>query len=45
VEIPSNSITDTEELTKWLDNEWMRMDREVDEALEARNEMRRNHHG
>ena len=44
-EIPSNSITDTDELTKWLDSEWMRMDREVDEALEARNEMRRNHHG
>jgi len=45
VGIPSNSITDTDELTKWLDSEWMRMDREVDEALEARNEMRRNHHG
>ena len=44
-EIPSNSITDTDELTKWLDSEWMRMDREVDEALEARNEKRRNHHG
>jgi 1-acyl-sn-glycerol-3-phosphate acyltransferase len=43
--IPSNSITDTNELTKWLDSEWMRMDREVDEALEARNEKRRNHHG
>jgi 1-acyl-sn-glycerol-3-phosphate acyltransferase len=43
--IPSNSITDTNELTKWLDGEWMRMDREVDEALEARHEMRRNHRG
>ena len=45
VGIPSNSITDTDELTKWLDSEWMRMDREVDEALEARHEMRRNHRG
>jgi 1-acyl-sn-glycerol-3-phosphate acyltransferase len=44
-EIPSNSITDTDELTKWLDSEWMRMDREVDEALKARHEMRRNHRG
>lgn len=43
--IPSNSITDTDELTKWLDGEWMRMDREVDEALKARHEMRRNHRG
>ncbi len=43
--IPSNSRVDTNELTKWLDGEWMRMDREVDEALEARNEMRRNHRG
>ena len=43
--IPSNSITDTDELTKWLDSEWMRMDREVDEALKARHEMRRNHRG
>jgi 1-acyl-sn-glycerol-3-phosphate acyltransferase len=43
--IPSNSITDTNELTKWLDGEWMRMDREVDEALEARHEMRRKHRG
>jgi 1-acyl-sn-glycerol-3-phosphate acyltransferase len=43
--IPSNSITDTDELTKWLDSEWMRMDREVDEALKARHEIRRNHRG
>jgi 1-acyl-sn-glycerol-3-phosphate acyltransferase len=43
--IPSNSITDTDELTKWLDSEWMRMDREVDEALKVRHEMRRNHRG
>jgi 1-acyl-sn-glycerol-3-phosphate acyltransferase len=43
--IPSNSITDTDELTKWLDSEWMRMDREVDEALNVRHEMRRNHRG
>ena len=43
--IPNNSLIDTNELTKWLDDEWMRMDREVDEALEARHEMRRNHHG
>jgi 1-acyl-sn-glycerol-3-phosphate acyltransferase len=43
--IPSNSITDTDELTKWLDSEWIRMDREVDEALKARHEMRRNHRG
>jgi len=43
--IPNNSLIDTNELTKWLDGEWMRMDREVGEALRARNEMRRNHHG
>ena len=43
--IPNNSLIDTNELTKWLDGEWMRMDREVDEALEARNEMKGNHHG
>jgi 1-acyl-sn-glycerol-3-phosphate acyltransferase len=43
--IPHNSLIDTNELTKWLDGEWMRMDREVGEALRARNEMRRNHHG
>ncbi len=43
--IPNNSLIDTNELTKWLDGEWMRMDREVGEALGARNEMRRNHHG
>ena len=43
--IPNNSLIDTNELTKWLDGEWMRMDREVGEALQARNEMRRNHHG
>ena len=38
--IPSNSITDTGELTKWLDSEWMRMDREVDEALVLRNRIK-----
>jgi 1-acyl-sn-glycerol-3-phosphate acyltransferase len=43
--IPNNSLIDTNELTKWLDGEWMRMDCEVGEALQARNEMRRNHHG
>jgi len=43
--IPNNSLIDTNELTKWLDGEWMRMDREVGEALRVRNEMRRNHHG
>ncbi len=43
--IPNNSQIDTDELTRWLDGEWMRMDREVDEALIARNEMRRNHRG
>ena len=43
--IPNNSQIDTDELTRWLDGEWMRMDREVEEALIARNEMRRNHRG
>ena len=38
--IPNNSLIDTNELTKWLDSEWMRMDREVDEALVLRNRIK-----
>lgn len=44
-EIPDASISNGEGFTRWLDDEWMRMDGEVDDALSARNEMRRNHHG
>jgi hypothetical protein len=36
-QIPSNNI---ESFTEWLDNEWMRMDQEVEVALNER-----NHHG
>jgi 1-acyl-sn-glycerol-3-phosphate acyltransferase len=43
--VPLTSQVDTNEMTKWLDSEWMRMDREVDEALNVRHEMRRNHRG
>ena len=43
--IPDASISNAEGFTRWLDDEWMRMDGEVDDALSARNEMRRNHHG
>jgi 1-acyl-sn-glycerol-3-phosphate acyltransferase len=43
--IPDASISKGEEFTRWLDDEWMRMDREVNDALSARNEMRRNHRG
>lgn len=43
--IPDASISNGEEFTRWLDEEWMRMDSEVNEALHARNEMRRNHRG
>jgi 1-acyl-sn-glycerol-3-phosphate acyltransferase len=35
--VPLTSQVDTNEMTKWLDSEWMRMDREVDEALVLRN--------
>jgi 1-acyl-sn-glycerol-3-phosphate acyltransferase len=44
-EIPDASISNGEGFTRWLDDEWMRMDREVNDALSARNEMRRNHRG
>ena len=44
-EIPDASISNAEGFTRWLDDEWMRMDREVNDALSARNEMRRNHRG
>ncbi len=44
-EIPDASISNGEGFTRWLDDEWMRMDREVNDALLARNEMRRNHRG
>lgn len=43
--IPAASISNGDEFTRWLDDEWMRMDREVNDALSARNEMRRNHRG
>ena len=43
--IPDASISKGEEFTRWIDDEWMRMDREVNDALSARNEMRRNHRG
>ncbi len=43
--IPDASISNGEGFTRWLDDEWMRMDREVNEALSVRNEMRRNHRG
>lgn len=36
-QIPSDNI---ESFTEWLDNEWMRMDQEVEVALSER-----NHHG
>jgi 1-acyl-sn-glycerol-3-phosphate acyltransferase len=44
-EIPDASISNGGGFTRWLDDEWMRMDREVNDALSARNEMRRNHRG
>jgi 1-acyl-sn-glycerol-3-phosphate acyltransferase len=44
-EIPDASISNGEGFTRWLDDEWLRMDREVNDALSARNEMRRNHRG
>lgn len=43
--IPDASISNSEAFTRWLDEEWMRMDSEVNEALQTRNEMRRNHRG
>lgn len=44
-EIPDASISNGEGLTRWLDDEWLRMDQEVNDALSARNEIRRNHRG
>jgi 1-acyl-sn-glycerol-3-phosphate acyltransferase len=38
--VPLTSQVDTNEMTKWLDSEWMRMDREVDEALVLRNRIK-----
>jgi 1-acyl-sn-glycerol-3-phosphate acyltransferase len=38
--VPITSQVDTNEMTKWLDSEWMRMDREVDEALVLRNRIK-----
>jgi hypothetical protein len=37
---PLTSQVDTNEMTKWLDSEWMRMDHEVDEALILRNRIK-----
>jgi 1-acyl-sn-glycerol-3-phosphate acyltransferase len=37
---PLTSQVDTNEMTKWLDREWMRMDHEVDEALILRNRIK-----
>lgn len=44
-DIPDASISNGDEFTRWLDEEWMRMDSEVNHALQSRNEMRRNHRG
>ena len=38
--VPLTSQVDTNEMTKWLDSEWMRMDHEVDEALILRNKVK-----
>jgi 1-acyl-sn-glycerol-3-phosphate acyltransferase len=38
--VPITSQVDTNEMTKWLDSEWMRMDHEVDEALILRNKVK-----
>jgi 1-acyl-sn-glycerol-3-phosphate acyltransferase len=38
--VPLTSQVDTNEMTKWLDSEWMRMDHEVDEALILRNRIK-----
>ena len=38
--VPITSQVDTNEMTKWLDSEWMRMDHEVDEALVLRNRIK-----
>jgi 1-acyl-sn-glycerol-3-phosphate acyltransferase len=38
--VPLTSQVDTNEMTKWLDSEWMRMDCEVDEALVLRNRIK-----
>ena len=38
--VPLTSQVDTNKMTKWLDSEWMRMDREVDEALVLRNRIK-----
>jgi len=38
--VPLTLQVDTNEMTKWLDSEWMRMDHEVDEALILRNKVK-----
>ena len=38
--VPLTLQVDTNEMTKWLDSEWMRMDCEVDEALILRNKVK-----